>query len=58
MKWILKKIDGHKTEIVAFGVALAGLLQSFGVAIPEVAWVLLGAAGLGAIRSAIRKGEI
>lgn len=57
MKQIMKFIDGYKTKIVAVGVAVAGIMQAFGVPIPEVVWVLLSAAGLGAIRSAIKKVE-
>ena len=54
---MMKFIDGHKTKIIAVGIAIAGVLQAFGVQVPEVVWVLLGAGGLGAIRSAIRKAE-
>lgn len=57
MKRFWEFIDGYKCKIVAIGVAAAGILQAFEVPIPEVVWILLSAAGLGAIRSAIKKAE-
>ncbi len=57
LKKIWKFIDGHKTEAVAIGVAIATILQANGITIPEYVWGLLAAAGLGAVRHAIKKNE-
>lgn len=46
-------LDGKKTYIIAILVGIGGVLTAFHVAIPDYVWTLLGALGLGAVRSAI-----
>lgn len=50
-------LDGNKTNIIAVLIAIAAGLTAKGIVIPEYVWILLGAAGLGAVRSAIKKLE-
>ena len=56
---ILAKIEaalsGKKTYIIAILIGVAAALQSLGYVIPEIVYVILGALGLGAVRSAIEK---
>lgn len=56
---ILEKIDallqGKKTYIVAVGIGISAVLQILNIVIPVWVWTVLGAAGLGAIRSGINK---
>ncbi len=47
-------LNGKKTYIVALIAAVAAAASALGYPIPEWAWLLLNAAGLGAVRSAIR----
>lgn len=47
-------LNGKKTYIVAALAATAAAASALGYTIPEWAWLLLNAAGLGAVRSAIR----
>jgi len=54
----LKKfVDGYKTYITAVGVAILAVLQYLGYTIDPWIWKLLGALGLGSIRSAWKKLE-
>jgi len=55
MKALLEAIDGKKTYIVAALIAAGAGAQALGYVIPEWVWSLLGAAGLGAVRSALDK---
>lgn len=55
MKAILAAIDGKKTYIVAALIGIGGAAQALGYHIPDWTWQLLGAAGLGAVRSALDK---
>ena len=59
MKDVLSKIggflSGKKTYIVAALIGVGAVLQTLGINIPEVAWLLLAACGFGAVRSAIDK---
>lgn len=48
-------LGGKKTYVVAVLIAAGAVAQAFGIVIPEFVWTLLGAAGLGAVRSAIGK---
>ena len=57
MDKLLKLLDGKKTYIVAILTATGIILQSFGIVIPDFVWQLLGIAGLGAVRSALKKIE-
>lgn len=50
-----KLLQGKKTYIVAILVGVAAALQQMGVVIPEYVYIVLGALGLGAIRSAVEK---
>ena len=50
---MLNKLKGKKTYIVAAGAAAAAAATALGHPIPEWGWLLLNAAGLGAIRDAI-----
>ena len=56
---ILSKIGellkGKKTYLVAVGIGICAALQSLGITIPPLVWPILGALGLGAIRSGINK---
>jgi hypothetical protein len=46
-------LEGKKTYIVAALAAAGAVAQAFGYVIPEYVFILLGAAGFGAVRSAI-----
>lgn len=50
---MLAKLKGKKTYLVALLAAAGAVSQVLGYHIPEFVWPLLGAAGLGAVRSAI-----
>lgn len=50
---MLNALKGKKTYIVAAGAAVAAAAAALGHPIPEWGWLLLNAAGLGAIRDAI-----
>lgn len=55
MTSIFTALDGAKSYIVAFVVALLGLLNAFGIVEPTWVDSLLGAFGIVAARSAISK---
>lgn len=48
-------LQGKKTYIVAVLAGVAATLNALGIVIPEWVYIVLGALGLGAIRSAITK---
>ena len=50
---MLAMMQGKKTYIVAALAAAGAVAQAFGYVIPEYVWILLSAAGLGAVRDAI-----
>ena len=50
---MLAKLQGKKTYIVAVLAAAGAVAQALGYVIPEYVFILLGAAGFGAVRSAI-----
>jgi len=50
---MLGKLNGKKTYIVAALAAAAAAASALGYEVPEWVWLLLNAAGLGAVRSAI-----
>lgn len=50
---MLSYLNGKKTYIVALLAAIAAAASALGHPVPEWAWLLLNAAGLGAVRSAI-----
>jgi hypothetical protein len=49
------KLKGKKTYLVAALAAAGAVAQALGHPIPEYVWILLSAAGLGAVRSALGK---
>jgi hypothetical protein len=55
MNKILDAIEGKKSYIIAFVTALLGLLQAFGVIIPEWLLYILAGMGIGTIRHAVSK---
>ena len=52
---MLSKLKGKKTYIVALGAAAAAAAAALGHPIPDWSLLLLNAAGLGAVRDAIRR---
>ena len=54
---LIKFLNGKKTFFVAILTGVGATLTIFGIHIPEFAWAILGALGLGAVRSAIKKIE-
>lgn len=55
MQKIIDALNGKKSYIVAIVVAAIAGAQALGYTVPEWIYVLLGAAGLGSVRSAIDK---
>lgn len=53
MAKIINAVRGKKTYIVAAGAAAAAAASALGHPVPEWGWLLINAAGLGAIRDAI-----
>jgi len=52
---MLEMLKGKKTYLVAALAAAGAVAQALGHPIPEYVWILLSAAGLGAVRSALGK---
>jgi len=50
---MLSKLTGKKTYIVAALAAVAAAGSALGYEVPEWTWLLLNAAGFGAVRAAI-----
>lgn len=50
---MLEKLNGKKTYIVAALAAVGAVASALGYEVPEYVWLLLNAAGLGAVRQAI-----
>jgi len=50
---VFKFLKGHKTYVVAAISAAAAVSNALGHPVPDFAWQLLAAAGLGAVRSAL-----
>ncbi len=50
-------VDGHKTTLIAGAVFVFGILVLRGVDIPSWLIIIAGAAGLAALRDAVRKIE-
>lgn len=55
MKSILNLIENKKSYIIAFLTALLGLLQAFGIVIPEWLLYILAGLGIGTLRHAVSK---
>ena len=50
------KVDGYKTYIIAIAGAVLGILELAEIwTMPTAGWLILGALGLGGIRSAMKK---
>lgn len=52
---MIEAMNGKKTYIVAILAASGAAAQAMGYHIPDYVWPLLGALGLGAVRSALNK---
>ena len=53
---IVKFISSHKTYITAGAIGILGVLQGLDVLVlPESAWLVLGAMGLGFLRAGVNK---
>ena len=50
-----KLLQGKKTYIVAILIGVIAGLQAYGIVIPDYVFAILGALGLGAVRSGINK---
>lgn len=50
-----KLLQGKKTYIVAILIGAGAICISLGIQIPDIVWPILGALGLGAVRSALDK---
>jgi hypothetical protein len=48
-------LQGKKTYIIAILIGLGAVAQSLGYIIPEYVYAILGALGLGAVRSGVTK---
>jgi len=48
-------LQGKKTYIIAILIAVGAGAMSLGYVVPEAVWYILGALGLGAVRSALDK---
>ena len=48
-------LQGKKSYIVAVLIGLAAVAQSLGYVVPEYVYAILGALGLGAVRSGVNK---
>jgi hypothetical protein len=55
MSKVLNWLSGKKTYITAAMIGICAGLQAAGIEIPEYAYAILGALGLGAVRSGIKK---
>jgi hypothetical protein len=55
MAKLIEWLKGKKTYIVAIVAAVTGVLQAFGVVIPEYVYAVLAALGISAVRAAITK---
>ena len=57
MEAILGFLKGKKTYLVAATLVIMAALKAKGIEIPEEAWAVLAALGLGFIRAAVKKVE-
>ena len=48
-------LQGKKTYIVAILIGLGAVATNLGYVVPDIVWPILGALGLGAVRSALDK---
>jgi hypothetical protein len=54
MNKLIEWLKGKKTYITAIIIGILAALNSLGVVVPEWVYLLISAAGLGAVRSAIK----
>jgi hypothetical protein len=54
---VVKFVKGKKTYFVAGTILVCGILDAYGVEVPEYVWVALAALGLGFLRMGVAKGE-
>ncbi len=55
MEKLIEWLKGKKTYIIAIIGAIAGVLQAFGIVIPEFVYAILAALGIATVRAAITK---
>ncbi|HDZ15301.1 hypothetical protein LCGC14_0434270 [marine sediment metagenome] len=56
MKKVIEALKGRKTYIVVIAVIALGALQGLGIfTMPEFAWPIIAALGLGAVRAGVDK---
>jgi len=56
MEKLIKWLSGRKTYFVAIAVVVLGLLQGLDIfTLPDAAWPIIGAVGLGFMRASISK---
>jgi hypothetical protein len=48
-------LQGKKTYIIAILIGLGAVAENLGYIVPDIIWPILGALGLGAVRSALDK---
>ena len=51
---VVKWLEGKKTYAVAITVLACGVLDAYGVVVPEFVWAALAAFGLGFLRSGVK----
>ena len=54
---VVKWLKGKKTYAVAAAVLTCGVLQHYGVGVPEYVWVALAAFGLAFLRAGVQNGK-
>ena len=54
---VVQWLEGKKTYAVATTILVCGVLQLYGVEIPEFVWAALVAFGLGFLRAGVAKGQ-
>ena len=56
MNNVIEFLKGKKTYIIAIAIAILGVLQGLEIfVVPEWAWAIIAAVGLGTIRAAVTK---
>jgi hypothetical protein len=58
MNKLIEWLKGKKTYITAIIIGILAALNSLGVVVPEWVYLLISAAGLGAVRSAIKRASL
>ena len=52
---VVKFIEGKKTYAVALTILAAGVLEHYGVEVPEFVWAAMAAFGLAFLRAGVKK---